>query len=237
MTPYHYSGSELDLFAVATHWKAYLRSQLQPYLGKEVLEVGAGIGSTTRVLCSEDAERWICLEPDPALAAQLTRLLRNGGLPAICQVVIGTLGQDIVKLQPFDTILYIDVLEHIEDDTSELRNAVNSLKCGGYLIILAPAHQWLYTPFDQAIGHFRRYTRTSLAALSPKNTEIVRLLYLDTIGLLTLIGNRFVLRRSVPTTGQIACWDKLMVPLSRVVDPLLRYSVGKSVLAIWRKKR
>src|SRR5262249_35771770 len=92
-----------------------------------------------------------------------------------------------------------------------------------------------YTPFDQAVGHCRRYTKASLAALTPQNTEILRLIYLDVMGLVASLGNRFLLKRSMPTAGQIVIWDRLMVPLSRMVDPLLGYSVGKSVLAIWQK--
>src|SRR5262249_4352281 len=133
-------------------------------------------------------------------------------------------------------ILYIDVLEHIQDDAGELQKAVRYLKGGGHIIVLAPAHQWLYTPFDQAIGHFRRYTKTSLAALTPEYTEIVRLVYLDAIGLFASLGNRLFLKRSMPTARHVASWDKLMVPLSRLIDPLLGYAVGKSVLAIWQKK-
>jgi protein-L-isoaspartate O-methyltransferase len=236
MITYQYIGSELELFANASNWKAYLRTQLAGYLGKEVLEVGAGLGATTQVLCPQEAQRWVCLEPDAALAEQLAALRHNGVLPAACQVVVGTLGQHTMTLQPFDTVLYIDVLEHIENDRSELQKALDHLQCGGYMIVLAPAHAWLFTPFDTAIGHFRRYTKASLAALTPEAAEIVQLRYLDAIGLLASLGNRLVLKRSMPSARQIASWDKLMVPLSRLADPLLHYSVGKSVLAIWRKK-
>src|SRR5262249_55712173 len=66
---YTYVGSELDLFATATTWKAYVRRRLEPYLGREVLEVGAGQGGTTRFLIRPDVVLWVCLEPDPSLAA------------------------------------------------------------------------------------------------------------------------------------------------------------------------
>lgn len=62
----------------------------------------------------------------------------------------------------FDTILYIDVLEHIADDRAELVEAARRLNPGGYLVVLSPAHQWLFTAFDAAIGHVRRYTAKSL---------------------------------------------------------------------------
>jgi hypothetical protein len=101
---------------------------------------------------------------------------------------------------------------------------------------LAPAHQWLFTPFDQAIGHYRRYTRPMLAALTPESLEIRRLIYMDSVGLAASLANRLLLRQSMPTPRQIAVWDKLMVRLSRVVDPLIGRNFGKSVVAVWRKK-
>jgi hypothetical protein len=129
----------------------------------------------------------------------------------------------------------MDVLEHIADDLSELAEAIDHLDAGGHLIVLAPAHQWLFTPFDNAIGHHRRYSRASLRSVAPGDLSVVRLVYLDSIGMFASLGNRLVLRSSMPSPRQIAVWDRLMVPLSRAADPLLAYSVGKSVLGVWKK--
>lgn len=232
---YTYIGSELELFQAATNWKSYFRSRLAPYLGEEVLEVGAGLGGTTRLLCRGGVKRWVCLEPDAQLAVQLGQAIGAGDLPPCCEMVLGTLAQ-VEGGQLFDTLLYIDVLEHIEDDGEEVVRAARCLKPGGRLIVLAPAHGWLYTPFDQSIGHYRRYTRKSLAALTPDDLELVRLAYLDAVGLIASLGNRLVLHSSMPNRRQIIIWDKFMIPLSRIIDPILGYRVGKSVLGVWRKK-
>ena len=69
---YVYCGAELDLFAAAENWKSYIRAAVRRYLGRVVLEVGAGNGNTTRALCRGEFERWVCLEPDAALADQLS---------------------------------------------------------------------------------------------------------------------------------------------------------------------
>jgi len=236
MTDYQYVGAELDLFAAATNWKSYFRSRIDPYLGPEVLEVGAGIGGTTRLLCRGERVRWVCLEPDAGLASRLTESIRDGSLPACCEPVVGTL-DSLPEDARFDTLLYIDVLEHIEDDAAELARAAARLKPGGHVVVLAPAHPWLFTPFDHALGHFRRYTRSSLAAITCPELELVKNIYLDSVGMLSSLGNRLVLNASVPTASQIAVWDKLMVPLSRVLDPLTAYSLGKSVLGCWRRTR
>ena len=232
MTYLFYPGSELELFGQASNWKAYYGRLLESHLGSEVLEVGAGIGTTTAWLCRGSQRRWVCLEPDPGLAATLQRRVVEA-LPKCCEAKLGTLSEleDV-----FDSIVYIDVLEHIEDDRTEVRHAAAHLREGGTLIVLAPAHQWLFTPFDEAIGHHRRYDRRGLLRIMPENLECIRLSYLDCVGLLASWGNRLVLKSEMPSKRQITLWDKGMVPLSTVLDPLLRYSIGKSVLGIWRKR-
>jgi SAM-dependent methyltransferase len=224
--PYIYVGTELDLFAKAEQWKAYVRRQVQLYLGRQVLEVGAGNGGTTRVLCDGNAARWVCLEPDSALADRLIAAISAGELPDCCEPRIGTLA-DVNEHEHFDTILYMDVLEHIADDRAELARAAGHLRPGG--------HQWLFTPFDEAIGHYRRYTRPTLRAVGPSGVTLEKLVYLDSVGLLASLGNRLVLKSSMPKPSQIAVWDRVMVPLSGLVDPLLGHSLGKSVLAVWKK--
>jgi len=232
---YAYVGTELDLFAAAVHWKSYFRKQVGRYLGRNVLEVGAGNGGTTRVLCQGGADRWVCLEPDPSLADRLMAAIGAGELPDCCRMQIGTLA-DLGEQDCFDTILYMDVLEHIADDRAELAAAALHLQAGGHLIVLAPAHQWLLTAFDEAIGHYRRYTKQTLRSAAPEGLALVRLVYLDAIGLFASLGNRLVLKSAMPSPRQIAVWDRLMVRLSRLADPLLGYSLGKSVLAVWRKE-
>jgi SAM-dependent methyltransferase len=231
---YTYVGSELDLFASAVNWKSYVRRQVAPHLGRDVLEVGAGHGGTTRMLCDGHADRWTCLEPDASLADRLLAAISAGDLPDCCRMRIGTLA-DIEDEERFDTILYMDVLEHIADDRAELELAADRLRPGGHLIVLAPAHPWLFTPFDAAIGHYRRYTKGTLRAAAPPGLPMVRLAYLDAVGMLASLGNRLVLRSAMPNPGQIAVWDRFLVPLSYLADPLLGHTVGKSVLAIWRK--
>jgi 2-polyprenyl-3-methyl-5-hydroxy-6-metoxy-1,4-benzoquinol methylase len=234
MNDYTYVGSELDLFAGALRWKEYLYRQIAPFLGADVLEVGAGIGGTTKILCRKEHARWICLEPDRQLAERLFLALDAGELPACCQALVGTLDA-VRQLPPFDTLLYIDVLEHIEDDRGEMARVGRHLAPGGHLVVLSPAHPFLYTPFDRAIGHFRRYTRRTLADLNPPSLELSRLRYLDSAGMLASLGNRLLLKQSLPTPTQIAFWDNWLVPLSIALDPIARFRLGKSVLGVWRK--
>jgi len=131
----------------------------------------------------------------------------------------------------------VDVLEHIEDDRGELSRAAAHLRPGGRLVVLSPAHQSLFSPFDAAIGHFRRYDRPMLGALTPTGLRVERMRYLDCAGLLLSAANRLLLRRSMPTEGQLRFWDRWVVPISRVCDRLLWYGAGKTVLAVWVDER
>jgi SAM-dependent methyltransferase len=232
MSEFKYVGSELDLFAAARNWKAYWSRQLQPFLTGDVLEVGAGMGSNTRFLDAGGTGRWVCLEPDPELAGQLEKNFAASRLrPA--EAVCGTL--ESLAGQQFDAIVYIDVLEHIDGDRDELNRAASHLRPGGRLIVLSPAHQRLFSPFDAAIGHFRRYNRGMLRKISPAGMRIERMRYLDCAGLMLSAGNMLLLRQSMPTKAQLRFWDHWIVPISRVLDKLLLYSAGKTIIAIWRK--
>jgi hypothetical protein len=234
MSDLSYKGSELELFEKAENWKAYYQNLIRDYLGHEVLEVGAGIGATTRALCGEKQSRWLCLEPDPVLGGRIRKLVTSQELPPSCEVRVG-LVSDLQPHEEFDTIIYIDVLEHIENDRAELNLSLSHLRSGGFLVVLSPAHQWLYTRFDEAIGHHRRYNKSSLSAVIPEGLEQVELKYLDCVGALASLGNRFVLQSNIPSAKQLAFWDKMMIPVSKALDPLLGYRAGKSVLGVWRK--
>ena len=231
-----YVGSELELFQHAHRWKRYFRDQIDPFLRGDVLEVGAGIGGTTAVLHQDRLGSWTCLEPDPALCEQILEGQVQDRVPARCAVRVGTLAE-LPEDERYDTLLYIDVLEHIEDDAAEFRAAASRLKPGGRVVILVPAHAWLYSPFDQAIGHFRRYDRKTLRSAAPAELELETLRYLDAVGVLASAANRLLMRQSTPTPAQIGVWDRWMVPVSRILDPVLFHRCGKSLLGVWRRPR
>jgi SAM-dependent methyltransferase len=233
MSGFNYIGGELDLFAGAHNWKSYWSSQIQPLISGDVLEVGAGIGSNTPFLDTGERGRWVCLEPDARLLSNLTLSLSRIDTKRSYEAQCGTL-QSLADGMLFDTIIYVDVLEHIEDDVAEIARAKSRLRDGGTIIVLSPAHQWLFSRFDAAIGHFRRYNQRSIAQLTCDGLRLKRCFYLDSVGLLLSLSNRF-LRQSMPTRGQLAIWDKLVVPLSRAVDPVLRRSWGKTIVAAWIK--
>lgn len=230
---FRYVGDELDLFARASNWHAYLASQVRPFLGTSVLEVGAGIGSTTRALWVPTVDRWLGIEPDPVLFAQFCESLAAAG-PAGVEARCATTA-DLGADERFDTALYIDVMEHIADDVAEMARLRPHLRPGAYVVVLAPAHRFLFTPFDAAIGHVRRYDRASMSRLTVPGLRLVSMRYLDSVGMLASLGNRLLLRSAKPRHWQITFWDRWLVPMSGRIDPMLRHAVGKSLLAIWQR--
>jgi hypothetical protein len=103
------------------------------------------------------------------------------------------------------------------------------------IIVLAPAFPWLYTQFDAAIGHFRRYTRNSLRAIAPHGLREEQSVYLDAFGVLASAGNLLFLYAANASVGQMRFWDNYLVRLSRFMDRFLGFSLGRSVLTVWRK--
>jgi SAM-dependent methyltransferase len=228
-----YPGRELDLFARALNWKRYWSGQMAAYLRGDVLEVGAGIGANLAMLWNERVTSLTCLEPDEDLAARITPPPGAEGHLA-WSVRVGTTA-DLREGEAFDTILYADVIEHVPEDREELARAARFLRPGGHLIVLAPAHNFLATDFDRAIGHLRRYTRRTLAALGPESLRPVKVIYLDSVGILAMLGNRLLLGSSSPSEREILFWDRYLVPPSRVLDWLTCHRLGRSVLGVWRR--
>ena len=228
-----YGGGELELFRRAENWKRYFAAQLARFLVGDVLEVGAGLGGTTHALCGRGARSWTALEPDAEAAHEIETLLSRRPLAVPWRVAVGGI-EDLPDGPAYDAAVYVDVLEHIEDDRGELARCARRLRPGGSLCVVSPAHAWLFSPFDAAIGHHRRYSRASLGRLTPSASSLVRLRYLDSAGLLVSLGNRLLLRQSLPTERQILFWDRVLVRLSRGLDPLTGYRWGKSVLGVWR---
>ena len=229
-----YQGDELDAFAEAENWKRYWSGKLRPLIGDAVIEVGAGLGGSTRYLCEGAHSSWLCLDPDPRHAARLNELVASGELPACCASACGVLA-DLPPERRADTILYIDVLEHIEHDKDELRRAAAHLKPGGRIIVLSPAFNLVYSDFDRAIGHFRRYVKTDAPGLTPDGLALEKSFYLDCVGFAAALVNRLLLKTSSPSKGQVRFWDRAIVPISVIADRLFGAAFGKTIVMVWKK--
>jgi SAM-dependent methyltransferase len=229
-----YCGAELEVFSHARNWKRYWAATIAPYLGDEILDVGAGIGTTARVLNTRSYRRWVELEPDGRLVLAIKELQAKGEIPGAYEVVNG-ISSDLPEDRQFDTILYVDVLEHIGEDSGELARVARLLSAGGHIIVVAPAYNWLFSEFDRQVGHLRRYAAADFVRIKPACCKIVKLSYLDSVGLLASLANRWFLKSGSPGLRQIKFWDGFLVPASRLVDRLLMGKVGKTIVCVMKK--
>jgi hypothetical protein len=227
-----YIGYELEIFENARNWKSYFASFIIPALGKKVGEIGAGLGGTTTVLCNGTQELWLCVEPDAELVKEIDRKIANGTISPVCKSFNG---YSFELQQQFDSLLYIDVIEHIEDDYAELARAAAMLNDNGTLIIIVPAHQSLYSPFDKKIGHYRRYSKERLLQAVPASLKIEKAYYLDSMGYFASLVNKYFLKQGMPTLKQVKFWDRFIIPVSRITDRLFNFNFGKSVLLVAKK--
>lgn len=231
--PSKYPGHELTLFQHAIHWKKYFAKKINRYIKGKVLEAGAGIGSTTQLLNDGSATDWLMLEPDLEMFKLLQKKLEENKFPQNCRLQTGT--TDHVSGE-FDTIIYIDVLEHINADAEEIRKAASLLNKNGHLIVLSPAFQHLFSPFDKAIGHCRRYNKKMLRKIVPADLNLVSIKYYDSVGYFASLMNKTLLHQNYPTQKQVNFWDSYLVPVSKITDKIIFHSFGKSIIAVWRKQ-
>jgi SAM-dependent methyltransferase len=229
-----YQGNELDLFKNATCWKRYWQGRIMEYVKGDVCEVGAGIGVNTGMLLrnASGINSLLAIEPDSSLSNRIKENVVDD--KRLLTVFNGYLS-GIDSSKKFDTILYIDVIEHIRDDKQEINRALSRLKSGGNLIILVPAHPFLFSPFDSAIGHFRRYTMKSLRDTVGTKVGMLQMYHLDSMGAIASIVNKLLLKQPYPTERQILFWDRYIVQASRFTDMFFGKVFGKSIVGVWRK--
>lgn len=216
----------------AQKYHAWILGIFSRYLGKSVAEVGAGSGNFSSLLLEEPIEELVAVEPSEMFDALQGRhgrtprvRLERGFFSNIADAYAGH----------FDSVVYVNVLEHIEDDGAEMAKAKEALKVGGHICIFVPALQWLYSDFDKSVGHYRRYHKRELKKkLTEAGYEIVHVRYFDIAGILpwfvffTLMGRKL-------GGGSVRTYDSIVVPVMRVVEALLPVPVGKNLIAIARK--
>ena len=169
-----YPGKELEIFDKAVLWRKYIYFLVKKYIKNRLLEVGAGIGSFTKNY-KNSLKNITLTELDKKNIKRLKKRFKGSKIKIKAQLTSKLSGK-------FNSILYMNVLEHIKNDKKEINISLNKLNKKGYLIILVPAHNELYTKFDKEIGHFRRYKVNFFKKLKLKNAKIVKLQYLDCLG-------------------------------------------------------
>ena len=222
--------------ADARNYMDWIVGALRPYLGRDILEVGIGHGSYYEYLGKLGSYRGVDIDPANVEASRARYPVGNFAVADICSKEFeARFGQGSV-----DTVVCCNVIEHIEDDGRAVANMANALVPGGYLLILVPALQQLYGDLDRLAGHYRRYDKPlMLKACAGAPLEILELRYFNPIGGLAWWVNRFAKHRSLDAdavNAQIRIFDKYILPVSRMVDPLTRGFFGQSLICVAKRK-
>jgi len=217
----------------------YLRWQLdqfEPYLGRRVLEVGCGVGAILAQLGEREFVMGVDIEPE---LAEFTRQ-RFAGQPdhEFASLDISSLSTSKhreLKEHRFDTVVCINVLEHIDDHAGAVSTMADLLVPGGALALLVPAHPALFGPYDVVDGHFRRYTKAVLReVLVGAGLEVVQLYRFNSVGAIGWWVQFRLLRRDEQTQGDYKLMQ-MLVPLLKAVEGRLKPPVGLSLVAVARK--
>lgn len=227
-------GAEiLDAFSAASNFNRWMADTIRPFAGQRVLEIGAGMGNLTRCL-SHRAARYVATDIDAEHLARLRNRLRHR--PKLETAVLDLANAE--DFEPFrnsmDTVICLNVLEHLEDDLACLRNIHSALVPGGRAIVLVPEGQNLFGQVDVVLGHRRRY---SLEQLRDRMTEagfsLERILDFNRISRPAWFLNSRVLRRSSLGRIQLKLFDKT-VWLWRGIDRFIPWG-PTSLIAIAKK--
>ena len=224
----NYPTEATEKFDDAKFHRKYCMSFIKKYIKGNVLEVGAGCGSFTRDYINNDLKITLT-ETDNKNYEDLKKIFNEKNNIEISNAKIF----DIDK--KFDTILYLHVLEHIEDDMGELRAVYERLNEGGNLIIMVPKHQNLYSNFDKAVGHFRRY-ELDFFCKDLVNFERKLLISLDSVGYILYFLNKFFFKNEkFKSKFKNFIWDKIFTPFTIILDFLTNYRFGKCIIAVYNK--
>lgn len=244
------TSSNISSSAVATTSDYTLRDQLRmtkainyfqwqgrlatAQLGQRVVEVGCGIGNFTRMLSSR--QRVVGIDIEPVVIEEHQR--RFAGQSHIRSLVLDVLDPKFLDLaaEKPDSVVCLNVLEHIEDDLGTLRQFASILPPGGRVVLMVPAFMALYGPIDQHLGHYRRYTCSSLRQTAEQAGLRAReLRYMNAVGFFGWWVNAKILKRQEQSEGQIELFDQRIVPIMEKLESAIALPFGQSVFAVLEK--
>ena len=216
----------------APRFSRWMADVIRPYARNRVLELGAGIGNLTVNLVPR-AVYW-ATDVNPEYLDALERLRANRPYLRVAHVDASDAGTFPTE-QSFDTVIFLNVLEHLADDTGALRNVFAALGNGGTAVVLVPSGPALYGTLDEVLGHCRRYTERQLVALGQAaGFHVTRVLKFNRTGVIAWWLNGKILRRKTFGMAQIRLLNSL-TPLFRMLDSWLPLP-PLSLIAIFRKE-
>jgi len=222
---------EFDALRWAVNYRRALFNEFAPYLTGEVIEVGAGIGQFTELIAkSPGVRKVIAVEPDPQFCAQMRERLPE-------QALVQGIVTDLQPGTACDAVVSVNVLEHIENDLSELSGYARLLKARrGCLCLFVPARQEIYAPIDGDFGHFRRYSKPELRAkLNRAGFEAVKLHYFNFVGYFAWWFTFCLLGKRGFAPGSVRFFDAFVLPVVHGLERrVMRPPFGQSLLIVAR---
>jgi len=239
-TQKQYAADDLETMSEAVRYQAHVFGLVRPHLGAHVLEVGCGIGTMSRQILETSGQlRLVCIEPNANCAWRAREELRGQERVTIRMCHLEDCDRLELGQQQFDTIVCVNVLEHIEDDIRALtlfREVVDGT--GGQVLIFVPAMQGIYGPHDAALGHHRRYSKGSLtAAFTAAGLDVVTMKYTNPIGLLGWMYNLYISGNTEHTSHQVRFFDRFVAPWALPLERLVTPPIGLSLFAVGRARR
>ncbi|CAM2908259.1 class I SAM-dependent methyltransferase [Saccharomonospora xinjiangensis] len=225
------TGRDLESDHGKPRYLAYQRELIWPHCGRTVLEVGAGLGEFASGFAGFD--RYVVTDVDTGAVQKLKERFHDRPEMEVQQYDIdGT----TTLATPVHTLVAINVLEHIEDDIGALRQLSRSLTPRGNVVLFVPGYQQLYGEFDRRVGHFRRYTPTTVAATAREAGLVVELA--RPVNFLGAFAWWAAVRRggtTAPDPRLVSLYDRYVVPVTRVIEKTLPIPFGQSILCVARK--
>ena len=227
-----YGHAILHRLSSAHRFNGWMADQIRPYVGDCVLEIGAGLGNLSIKLLPR--ERYTVSDIDPLHLRYLRNHFATRPQVSVASVNLEST-EDFQKLpHRHDTIVCLNVVEHVEKDRLALRNMYEALVPGGRALVLVPRGQWLFGTLDEVLDHYRRYSAEELSSKCRQaGFEIERLFSFNRVSVLPWFINARILKRRYFGKLQLKLFDS-MVWLLKYVDRLLPWS-GLSLIVVARK--
>lgn len=220
----------------AKNYNDWIFSMLHPHLGQRILEAGCSIGNfTSRFL---DRQRVVSVDILPEALLHLKKTIGNTpNVRTLCMNLESDGLRDLTG-EKLDTVVCLNVLEHIRDDLRLLKKFWALLEPGGKLLLFVPALPALYGSMDSADGHFRRYEKRGLSALIQEaDFQLVSCRYVNVLGVAGWFFNGRVLKRRLLPSKQLVLFDRLLVPLTRWSESFWNPPLGQSLFVVASKPR
>lgn len=212
-------------------WQYRLAAQ---QIGRRVLEVGCGVGNVTNLL--QDRELVVGIDVEPEC---INERRRKFSAPTIISECLDVQDSAFLALEKygFDSIVCMNVLEHVGDDRKALEHMHSILQPEGRVILIIPAFESLYGPIDSNLGHFRRYSKRRIRELTESlGFDMIVGHYMNFVGFFGWWFNARVLRKTEQSENQIRFFDSWIVPVSSRLEALMHPPCGQSIFAVLRKK-